>query len=128
MRPRALVVEDDTTTQQLLAAILKQEGMDVEVANDGDVAIDMLSRKRFDVVLLDIVLPRVSGTAVMEHLRKTNPKLLECVIVVTGLEVSEIRTLFPTVRQALSKPVLPTRLRATVRICVPDLPPNISVA
>ena len=129
MRPRALIVEDDPTTQRLLSAILDGEGIDVEAASDGDVAIEMLSRKRFDVVLLDIVLPRVSGTAVMEHLRRTNPSLLECVIVVTGLDVSEIRALFPMVRQALGKPVLPTRLRATIRTCVPNSsPPNASVA
>lgn len=120
MRPRALIVEDDPNTQRLLAAILAGEGIDVALADDGDIAIDLLSRGPFSVVLLDIVLPRVSGTAVMEYLRDTNPEMLERVIVVTGLDVSEIRALFPTVRQSLSKPVLPARLRATVRTCLPD--------
>lgn len=119
MRPRALIVEDDPHTQRLLAAILAAEGIDVAVADDGDIAIDLLSRGPFSVVLLDIVLPRVSGTAVMEYLRATNPAMLERVIVVTGLDVSEIRALFPTVRQSLSKPVIPARLRATVRTCLP---------
>jgi DNA-binding response OmpR family regulator len=119
MRPRALIVEDDPHTQRLLAAILAAEGIDVAVADDGDIAIDLLSRGPFSVVLLDIVLPRVSGTAVMEYLREKNPSMLERVIVVTGLDVSEIRALFPTVRQALSKPVLPARLRASVRTCLP---------
>ncbi len=128
MRPRALIVEDDPNTQRLLAAILAAEGMDVAVADDGDIAIDLLSRGPFSVVLLDIVLPRVSGTAVMEHLRATNPEMLERVIVVTGLEVSEIRALFPTVKQALSKPVMPARLRATVRTCIPEWGADASVA
>jgi DNA-binding response OmpR family regulator len=119
MRPTALVVEDDPNTQRLLAAILEAEGADVDIATDGDVAIEMLSERDYSVILLDIVLPRVSGTAVMEHLRATQPSMLEKVIVVTGLDVSEIRSLFPTVRQALSKPVLPARLRATVRTCIP---------
>lgn len=119
MRPRALVVEDDPTTQRLLAAILEAEGADVDIAGDGEMAIEMLSRGTYSVILLDIVLPRVSGTAVMEHLRATRPGVLENVIVVTGLDVAEIRTLFPTVKQALSKPVLPARLRATVRLCIP---------
>jgi DNA-binding response OmpR family regulator len=119
MRPKALVVEDDPTTQRLLAAILRAEGADVDIAGDGEVAIEMLSRETYSVILLDIVLPRVSGTAVMEHLRATRPGVLESVIVVTGLDVAEIRTLFPTVKQALSKPVLPTRLRAMVRSSIP---------
>lgn len=119
MRHRALIVEDDPNTQRLLAAMLAAEGIDVAIADDGDIAIDLLSNGGpFSCVLLDIVLPRVSGTAVMEHLRATNPALLERVIVVTGLDVNEIRTLFPTVKQALSKPVMPGRLRATVRTCI----------
>lgn len=119
MRPKALVVEDDPSTQHLLAAILEAEGADVDIAEDGEIAIEMLSRETYSLILLDIVLPRVSGAAVMEHLRATRPGVLESVIVVTGLDVAEIRTLFPTVKQALSKPVLPERLRATVRSCIP---------
>ena len=45
MRPRALIVEDDPNTQRLLAAILAAEGMDVALADDGDIAIDLLSRR-----------------------------------------------------------------------------------
>ena len=128
MRHRALIVEDDPNTQRLLAAILAGEGMDVALADDGDIAIDLLSQGPFAVVLLDIVLPRVSGTAVMDYLRATNPAMLERVIVVTGLDVSEIRALFPTVRQALSKPVIPARLRETVRTCISDRDAGASVA
>ncbi|HEV8660429.1 MAG TPA: response regulator [Thermoanaerobaculia bacterium] len=131
MRPKALIVEDDPNTQRLLSAIIEAEGLDVEVANDGDVAIDLLSRESYAVILLDIVLPTVSGTAVMEYLRANNPAALANVIVVTGLDVAEVRTLFPTVRQALGKPVLPARLRATVRTCIPgwgSSSPDMSVA
>ncbi len=118
MRPKALIVEDDPATQRLLAALIAAEGLEVALAGDGEVAIEMLSRETFAIVLLDIALPRVSGTEVMEHLRRTNPSMLERVIVVTGLDVSEIRSLFPTVRQALTKPVMPARLRATIRTCI----------
>src|SRR5437764_8441093 len=112
MRPRALIVEDDPTTQRLLAALLEAEDIDVALADDGDVAIEMLSHDAYSVILLDIVLPRVRRTAVMEHLRAVNPAMLQRVIVVTGLDVSEIRALFPTVSQALAKPVMPARLRS----------------
>ena len=114
------MVEDDLKTQRLLSAILVAEGLDVDVAGDGELALEMLSRRAYSVVFLDIVLPRISGTAVMEHMRMNMPDVLERVIVVTGLDVSEIRTLFPTVKQALSRPVMPTRLRAMVRAHIPD--------
>jgi len=119
MRHRALIVEDDPNTQRLLAAILAGEGFDVALADDGDIAIDLLKDGPFAVILLDIVLQRVSGTAVMEYLREKNPAMLERVIVVTGLDVNEIRALFPSVKLALSKPVMPARLRASVRDCLP---------
>jgi len=120
MRPRALIVEDDPVTQRLLAAILAAEGIDIALADDGDVAIEMLSHESFSVIVLDIVLPHVSGTAVMEHLRLSNPSMLERIIVVTGLDVAEIRGLFPAVREALAKPVMPARLRSLVRSCIAE--------
>ncbi|HSP34090.1 MAG TPA: response regulator [Thermoanaerobaculia bacterium] len=126
MRPKALVVEDEKHTQRLLTEIMQTEGFDVDVAGDGDVAIAQLSAADYAVVLLDIVLPTVSGTTVMEHLHATNPQVLERIIVVTGLDVAEIRELFPTVRLALSKPVLPGRLRESVRNCISGSGPAVA--
>jgi DNA-binding response OmpR family regulator len=102
----------------MLAGILEADGAEVSIASDGDIAIDLLSQNTYSAILLDIVLPRVSGTTVMEFLSATNPSALERVIVVSGLEVSEIHALFPTVRRALPKPVIPSRLRASVRECL----------
>lgn len=118
MHPRALVVEDDSRTREALRSIIESEGFEVDTSDNGETAIQQLSNARYALVVLDVVLPKISGTAVMEHIRVTNPDLLQNVIVVTGLEVTEIRQLFPTVFQALGKPVLPARLRATVRSCV----------
>lgn len=115
MMPKALVVEDDPKTREALCAIIAGEGFTVDAAEDGQTAIDHLERESYNLILLDIVLKKISGAAVMEHLRATNPAVLESIVVVTGLDVAEIRTLLPTVRSALSKPVLPSRLRATVR-------------
>ncbi len=112
---KALIVEDEATTQRLLAGIIASEGFEVDLAGDGQTAIEMLDETNYDLILLDIVLPRLSGIAVMEHLRATRPSALANVIVVTGVDVAEIRALFPSVRLALTKPVLPARLRATVR-------------
>ncbi len=118
MAYRALVVEDDRSSQRALRQMLEAEDFTVDTADDGGEAIQFLSRRDYSVVLLDIVLPTVNGTAVMEYLRDTNPAMLERVIVVTGLDVGEIRALFPTVCDALVKPILPARLRAVIRGCV----------
>lgn len=133
VRPRALIVEDDNATREALRKILEREGCDIDVAMDGEKAIGFLAQHRYEVIVLDIVLPKISGTDVMEYIASTTPAQLESVIVVTGLDVSEIRKLFPGVCEALSKPVMPTRLLASFRRCVaageqPNGASGISVA
>ena len=115
MLPRALVVEDDRKTRDALRAIIEGEGFAVDTADDGEEAIARLSRGPYALILLDIVLPKISGTGVMEHLRTTNAAALENVVVVTGVEPADISRLFPAVSSTLCKPVLPARLRAVAR-------------
>jgi two-component system phosphate regulon response regulator PhoB len=117
-RAKALVVEDDVTTRTLLAGLLESIDCDVDMAADGEDALLQLQSRPYDVVLLDIVLPTMSGIDVMESLRRNRPNALGCVIVVTGLDIREIRTLFPAVHETLSKPVIPNRLRQAVRSCL----------
>ena len=117
-RAKALVVEDDAPTRALLADLLESIDCDVDLARDGEEAIVKLRSHDFDVILLDIVLPRMSGIDVMETLRRERPHTLGCIIVVTGLGIREIRTLFPSVHETLSKPVIPNRLRQAVRSCL----------
>jgi DNA-binding NarL/FixJ family response regulator len=70
------------------------------------------------VIILDIALPRMSGTDVMEYIASSTPEVLTSIVVVTGLESHEIRKLFPTIAETLSKPVMPGRLIAAVRRCL----------
>jgi len=118
MRPKALIVEDEAVTRTLLAQLLRALDCDVDLAVDGEEALAQLRSHDYDVVLLDIILPRMSGIEVMEALRREQPRALGCIIVVTGLDVREIRSLFPAVHETLSKPVLPGRLREAVRSCL----------
>ena len=117
MRPKALVVEDEAVTRTLLAQLLQAIDCEVDLAVDGEEALALLLAHSYDVVLLDIMLPKMSGIEVMEVLRRERPRMLGCVIVVTGLDIREIRSLFPAVHDTLSKPVLPGRLREAVRSC-----------
>jgi DNA-binding response OmpR family regulator len=117
MRPRVLIVEDDPTTRESLRRVLAGEGCEVDLAVDGEKAVGCLARNRYDAILLDIALPKMSGTDVMEYVASTTPEVLASIIVVTGLEVAEIRKLFPSVCETLAKPVMPSRLLASVRRC-----------
>ena len=122
MPPRVLVVEDDAATREALSNVLIGEGCEVETAIDGEKAIGFLAQRSYDAIILDIVLPKLSGTDVMEYIASTRPEALSSIIVVTGLEVGEIRKLFPTVCETLSKPVIPARLLGSVRRCLGGFP------
>jgi len=117
-RAKALVVEDDAMTRTLLAGLLESIDCDVDLAADGEEALVQLQSRDYDIVLLDIVLPKMSGIDVMESLRRDRPNTLGCIIVVTGLDIREVRSLFPAVHETLSKPVIPHRLRQAVRSCL----------
>ena len=118
MRRKALVIEDDAVSREALTAALESEGCVVEVAADGEIGLGLLTCRRYDVVLLDLILPKISGTDIMEQLLCTNPQVLSTIIVVTGVNVDEIRKLFPDVCDALGKPLIPTRLLRAIRQCL----------
>jgi CheY-like chemotaxis protein len=66
-----LVVEDEFDVQQVVADVLRDEGYEVSVCGTGTEALRRLSESRPDVVLLDVMLPVLSGLQVLEVMRKT---------------------------------------------------------
>lgn len=66
---RVLVVEDDPALMELLRLLLEREGLEVEVAQDGLQALDHLRARRWDLVLLDLHLPKLEGLDVLWEMR-----------------------------------------------------------
>lgn len=67
---RILVVEDDFDIGELLQNFLQEAGYNVAVVKDGVEAIDTFSKGQFDLILLDIMLPKINGFTVCELIRK----------------------------------------------------------
>jgi DNA-binding response OmpR family regulator len=67
--PRILVVDDEQPVQQLLDRTLRSEGYDVVPALDGEQALDEISRQPFDLVMLDVMLPKLDGFEVCRRVR-----------------------------------------------------------
>jgi DNA-binding response OmpR family regulator len=67
--PRILVVDDEQPVQQLLDRTLRSEGYDVVPALDGEQALDQIARQPFDLVMLDVMLPKLDGFEVCRRLR-----------------------------------------------------------
>lgn len=116
--PTVLVVEDEESFVEALKVGLKREGFRVEIARDGQQALDMFDIVKPDVVLLDVMLPRMSGIDVCRQLRK---KTTTPIIMVTakGAEIDTVVGLEVGADDYVTKPYrlreLTARMRAVMR-------------
>ena len=81
---RILVVDDDDAIRTLLLTILRRRGLSVDTARHGAEALERLETCRYSVMLLDLMMPRVSGWQVLEEIAKYDPKLRPIVVVLTA--------------------------------------------
>ncbi len=72
MKQRILVVDDEVPIQELIKFNLEQAGFDVELAGDGNQAIEMFERNKPDLIVLDLMLPGKDGYDVCKAIRKTS--------------------------------------------------------
>lgn len=79
---RILVVDDEESIRDLLRLVLTGEGYSVVTANDGEEAIEHLEAQRFDLVITDLVMPRVNGVEVLRAAKRIDSNFP--VIVITG--------------------------------------------
>jgi DNA-binding NtrC family response regulator len=79
---KVLVVDDDALVCRNLSALLSQSGYDTDQALDGVEALEKLERQTFDVVLSDILMPRMDGLALFEHIGSRWPETR--IIAMTG--------------------------------------------
>lgn len=85
-----LVVEDDAPIRALLEAVLHRSGKECDLATDGRVALTKLASRPYDVILLDLLLPDISGFEILRHLKRTQPTLLSRIIVITAAAESPV--------------------------------------
>ncbi len=82
---KILIVEDDTLLSELLARKFLEEKTTVDHVADGEAAISKISEKRYDLILLDLLLPKIDGYAVLENLNKNEMSKGTPVIVFSNL-------------------------------------------
>lgn len=81
---KILVVEDDLELQELFAVVLQNEGYEVSVANDGIEAFDLLEIEHVDLLITDVMMPRMQGFELIQELRRLNDTIP--VLVITAKE------------------------------------------
>jgi phosphoserine phosphatase RsbU/P len=118
---RLLVVDDNEDNRYTLTMMLSLEGYDdIAVANDGAQALEMLKAGEFDLLLLDVMMPRLNGYEVLQHLKEQGrmrdlPVLM--ISAVTELD-SVVRCIELGADDYLPKPFNPMLLKARVAACL----------
>ena len=69
---RILLVEDESSLSEPLSFLLGREGFEVEIAEDGQLALDIFANGKFDIILLDLMIPKVPGNEVCRQIRTTS--------------------------------------------------------
>ncbi|HEX6098839.1 MAG TPA: response regulator [Thermoanaerobaculia bacterium] len=119
IQPRVLVADDDQAIRQLVCTIVKREGLEVDCVADGAEAIEMLGQYHYAVVLIDLMMPRVDGFGVIEHLKSNPPDYKPVVLVITAYADQTFKKVDPeVVTGVVRKPFEVADIGNVVRLCV----------
>ena len=109
-----LVADDNEGIRDTTAAILRAVGYTVTEAQDGEAALEELAQKPFDVVVLDVRMPKRDGTSVVETLRPEPPPPVIMMVSAYDFDLDLRQHLGQRVFKYLKKPVPPKELIETV--------------
>ena len=100
-----LVVEDDQHTRKLISAVLKQEGFTSFAAVDGEDALQIMEKQQIDLVILDIMMPKMDGYELTKHLRSSDQKLPILMVSAKQLPEDKHRGFLAGTDDYMTKPV-----------------------
>ena len=124
--PRLLIVDDDPTFRMSTAALMREDGHEVDEAANGQAAIDKLKESAFDLILLDLRMPGLDGIGIVEVLRTWGEDTPILMISGFGTVDAAVTALHTGVDDFLTKPVEPDVLSARVESLLerrPSVPP-----
>jgi DNA-binding response OmpR family regulator len=98
-----LIVDDDKAVRRLLARVAERAGFEVETAKDGVQALEMLQQKHYEIAIVDLMMPRMSGYDLVQKISTLDPRPV--VIVATALMNGDVSSLDDSmVRRVIKKP------------------------
>jgi two-component system, OmpR family, response regulator ResD len=112
--PRVLVVDDEPMVREVLARYLEQEGFAVDLAEDGEQALAAYEAATPDLVLLDLMLPRIDGLEVFRRMRERQPVAV-IMLTARGEETDRVVGLELGADDYVTKPFSPREVVARVK-------------
>lgn len=91
MIKRVLIIEDETNIRAMYATMLKEEGYEVLEEEEGKKGLDSLINSEWDLLLLDIMLPRLDGIELLKRLQQDQRTKDRPVVVLTNLDDNRVR-------------------------------------
>jgi two-component system NtrC family sensor kinase len=113
---KVLVIDDEEAILQMVRDALSEHGYEVDIASDGESALNQLNRKPYDLALCDWKMPGLNGQQVYERIRASNPRLSERMIFITGDVINDKTEKFlrEGKKTCLSKPFSLSEFRAAI--------------
>ena len=104
MKSRILVVDDEESIREFLDIMLKKEGFEVTLAEDGARAIELLKKKSFDMVISDLQMPNVTGMELLKHARENYPDMRFMIITAFGTTETAVEAMKMGAYDYITKP------------------------
>lgn len=104
MKSRILVVDDEESIREFLEIMLKKEGYEVTCAEDGQVALDTLKKKSFDLVISDLQMPNMTGMDLLKHVKDQYPDVVFMMITAFGTTETAVEAMKIGAYDYITKP------------------------
>ena len=111
---RVLVVDDEANLRKVLAAMLRKEGHEVSMASDGEQALAEISKNKTDVVVTDLVMPKVGGLEILKSMIANHPEIPVIIITAHGTVDSAVEAIKLGAFDYITKPFEQAEIQAVV--------------
>lgn len=104
---RILFLEDEPTIREVLTEYMKMQNYDVTCVGDGGQALDFLAKQQFDMAVLDIMVPKVSGLEVLQYIKEHDPDMAAIMLTALDDERTQVQAFNLYADDYVIKPVSP---------------------
>lgn len=115
MKSRILVVDDEESIREFLEIMLKKEGYEITLAEDGQKAKDLLAKKSFDMIISDLQMPHVTGIELLKHVKESYPDIVFMLITAFGTTETAVEAMKMGAYDYLTKPFKIDEVRLNIQ-------------